>query len=59
MKLLKNLALLVCMQIPITFAMEGVAIQEIDAEPAASGGAGITTDTLLLWTLLVKQLKKL
>ena len=45
MKLLKNLALLVCMQIPITFAMEGVAIQEIDAEPAASGGAGITTDT--------------
>ncbi len=44
MKLLKNLALLVCMQISITFAMEGGAIQEIDAEPAASGGAGITTD---------------
>ena len=44
MKLLKNLALLVCMQIPITFAMEGGAIQEIDAEPAASGVPGVNTD---------------
>jgi len=43
MKLLKSLALLVCMQITMVFAMEGAAIKEIDAEPAAGGGAGINT----------------
>jgi len=59
MKLLKNLALLVCMQIPITFAMEGVAIQEIDAEPAASGGAGITTDTFASMDPLGKAIEEI
>jgi hypothetical protein len=44
MKLLKGLALLVCMQTLTVFAMEEAAIQEIDAEPEARSAAGVSTN---------------
>ena len=43
MKLLKSLALLLCMQITMVFGMEGIAIQEIEVDPEARISVGVST----------------
>ncbi len=58
MKLLKSLALLVCMQITTVFGMEGTAIQEIEEDQEARSAAELNTGAFLLWDHLKGKLNK-